>query len=98
MYNAEPWLNECLKSVLQQDFEGTMELSVFNDASQVFTTSGVIEDWRERCQTAAKKVPELWTLFSGQVYGHHREVEGEAGRRWDPGGCWRTQFPFSPGR
>ncbi|KAM7334761.1 hypothetical protein ACRRTK_008081 [Alexandromys fortis] len=32
--NAELWLDECLASVLQQDFEGTMELSVFNDASK----------------------------------------------------------------
>lgn len=36
MHNAEQWLDECLASVLQQDFEGTMELSVFNDASKVF--------------------------------------------------------------
>lgn len=37
VHNAEQWLDECLMSVLQQDFEGTMELSVFNDASKVFT-------------------------------------------------------------
>lgn len=35
VHNAEPWLDECLRSVLQQDFEGAMELSVFNDASKV---------------------------------------------------------------
>lgn len=35
VHNAEPWLDECLRSVLQQDFEGSMELSVFNDASKV---------------------------------------------------------------
>ncbi|XP_078231198.1 queuosine-tRNA galactosyltransferase isoform X4 [Callithrix jacchus] len=34
VHNAEPWLDECLRSVLQQDFEGIMELSVFNDASK----------------------------------------------------------------
>jgi hypothetical protein len=37
VHNAEQWLDECLMSVLQQDFEGAMELSVFNDASKVFT-------------------------------------------------------------
>lgn len=35
MYNASPWLDECLQSVLDQDFTGTMELSVFDDASTV---------------------------------------------------------------
>ena len=35
VHDAEPWLDECLRSVLQQDFEGPMELSVFNDASKV---------------------------------------------------------------
>lgn len=35
VHNAEPWLDACLRSVLQQDFEGSMELSVFNDASKV---------------------------------------------------------------
>ena len=37
VHDAEPWLDECLGSVLQQDFEGSMELSIFNDASKVFT-------------------------------------------------------------
>ncbi|KAB0359055.1 hypothetical protein FD754_003211, partial [Muntiacus muntjak] len=34
VHDAEPWLDECLGSVLQQDFEGSMELSIFNDASK----------------------------------------------------------------
>lgn len=37
VHDAEPWLDECLRSVLQQDFQGSMELSVFNDASKVLT-------------------------------------------------------------
>ncbi|KAG8193532.1 hypothetical protein JTE90_003743 [Oedothorax gibbosus] len=33
VHNAEEWLEECLQSVLDQDFTGTMELSAYNDAS-----------------------------------------------------------------
>ncbi|MFT7802558.1 UDP-GlcNAc:betaGal beta-1,3-N-acetylglucosaminyltransferase-like protein 1 isoform X1 [Arapaima gigas] len=36
VYNASRWLDECLQAVLQQDFQGTMELSVFDDASKVW--------------------------------------------------------------
>lgn len=35
VYNASCWLEECLQAVLQQDFTGTMQLSVFDDASTV---------------------------------------------------------------
>nr|XP_014426826.1 UDP-GlcNAc:betaGal beta-1,3-N-acetylglucosaminyltransferase-like protein 1 isoform X3 [Pelodiscus sinensis] len=34
VHNAECWLDECLKSVVEQDFQGSLELSVFNDASK----------------------------------------------------------------
>lgn len=33
LHNAQPWLQECLQSVEDQDFDGSLELSVFNDAS-----------------------------------------------------------------
>lgn len=33
VYNASCWLDECLQAILHQDFTGTMELSVFDDAS-----------------------------------------------------------------
>uniref|UniRef100_A0A8C5UWY4 UDP-GlcNAc:betaGal beta-1,3-N-acetylglucosaminyltransferase like 1 n=2 Tax=Microcebus murinus TaxID=30608 RepID=A0A8C5UWY4_MICMU len=49
VHNAEPWLDECLNSVLQQDFEGTMELSIFNDASK--DKSGtIIEKWKVKLE------------------------------------------------
>uniref|UniRef100_A0A8C6TVM1 UDP-GlcNAc:betaGal beta-1,3-N-acetylglucosaminyltransferase-like 1 n=2 Tax=Neogobius melanostomus TaxID=47308 RepID=A0A8C6TVM1_9GOBI len=47
VHNAAQWLEECLQSILNQDFPGSMELSVFDDAS----TDGsrkMVEDWRER--------------------------------------------------
>lgn len=49
VYNAEPWLDECLRSVLQQDFEGAMELSVFNDASQDKSMT-IIDKWKEKLE------------------------------------------------
>lgn len=46
MYNASCWLDECLQAVLHQDFTGTMELSVFDDASTVswFVAISVIRE------------------------------------------------------
>lgn len=35
VYNASCWLKECLQAILNQDFPGSMELSVFDDASTV---------------------------------------------------------------
>ncbi|XP_062886836.1 UDP-GlcNAc:betaGal beta-1,3-N-acetylglucosaminyltransferase-like protein 1 [Mobula hypostoma] len=34
VHNAARWLDECLQSVLDQDFQGSMQLSIFNDASK----------------------------------------------------------------
>eukprot|EP00070_Physeter_catodon_P047826 XP_028354720.1 UDP-GlcNAc:betaGal beta-1,3-N-acetylglucosaminyltransferase-like protein 1 isoform X4 [Physeter catodon] len=49
VHDAEPWLDECLGSVLQQDFEGSMELSVFNDASKDKSMT-IIEKWKEKLE------------------------------------------------
>ena len=38
MYNAEKWLDECLQSVYDQQFDGHLELSVYNDSSNVSVT------------------------------------------------------------
>ncbi|XP_060027668.1 UDP-GlcNAc:betaGal beta-1,3-N-acetylglucosaminyltransferase-like protein 1 isoform X2 [Erinaceus europaeus] len=51
VHNAEPWLDECLKSVLQQDFEGSMELSVFNDASKD-KSMAILEKWRVKLESS----------------------------------------------
>ncbi|XP_069510645.1 queuosine-tRNA galactosyltransferase [Ambystoma mexicanum] len=47
--NADPWLDECLKSVLEQDFQGSLELSIFNDASEDNSLS-IIEKWQPRLE------------------------------------------------
>ncbi|XP_030617943.1 UDP-GlcNAc:betaGal beta-1,3-N-acetylglucosaminyltransferase-like protein 1 isoform X2 [Delphinapterus leucas] len=49
VHDAEPWLDECLGSVLQQDFEGSMELSIFNDASKDKSMT-IIEKWKEKLE------------------------------------------------
>ncbi|ELR62233.1 UDP-GlcNAc:betaGal beta-1,3-N-acetylglucosaminyltransferase-like protein 1, partial [Bos mutus] len=49
VHDAEPWLDECLGSVLQQDFEGSMELSIFNDASKDKSMT-VIEKWKKKLE------------------------------------------------
>ncbi|MBZ3875786.1 UDP-GlcNAc:betaGal beta-1,3-N-acetylglucosaminyltransferase-like protein 1 [Sciurus carolinensis] len=49
VHNADLWLDECLESVLRQDFEGTMELSVFNDASKDKSMT-IIEKWRPKLE------------------------------------------------
>ncbi|RMB92185.1 hypothetical protein DUI87_31296 [Hirundo rustica rustica] len=45
VHNSECWLDECLKSVWEQDFKGTMELSIFNDASKDGSAE-IIEKWK----------------------------------------------------
>ncbi|KAM9856810.1 queuosine-tRNA galactosyltransferase [Aulostomus maculatus] len=47
VYNASRWLQECLQAILHQDFHGTMELSIFDDAS-TDDSGNVVESWRER--------------------------------------------------
>ncbi|KAF7656673.1 hypothetical protein LDENG_00037690 [Lucifuga dentata] len=49
VYNASCWLDECLQAILHQDFTGTMELSVYDDAS-TDDSRKVVEDWRERLE------------------------------------------------
>ncbi|XP_040312692.1 queuosine-tRNA galactosyltransferase isoform X3 [Herpailurus yagouaroundi] len=55
VYNAELWLDECLESVLQQDFEGSMELSVFNDASKDKSMT-IIEKWKVKLENSGVRV------------------------------------------
>lgn len=55
VHNAEQWLDECLMSVLQQDFGGTMELSVFNDASKD-KSMAIIEKWKVKLEDSGISV------------------------------------------
>ncbi|CAM5097362.1 unnamed protein product [Natator depressus] len=53
--NTECWLDECLKSIVEQDFEGTMELSVFNDASKDNSVN-IIEKWKLKLEDVGIRV------------------------------------------
>ncbi|XP_053767030.1 queuosine-tRNA galactosyltransferase isoform X1 [Desmodus rotundus] len=55
VHDAEPWLDECLRSVLQQDFEGPMELSVFNDASKD-KSMAIVEKWKATLEGSGIRV------------------------------------------
>ncbi|XP_057700409.1 queuosine-tRNA galactosyltransferase isoform X2 [Corythoichthys intestinalis] len=47
VYNASCWLDECLQAILDQDFTGSMELSVFDDAS-TDDSRKVVDAWKQR--------------------------------------------------
>ncbi|XP_029359881.1 queuosine-tRNA galactosyltransferase isoform X2 [Echeneis naucrates] len=49
VHNASCWLDECLQAILQQDFTGSMELSVYDDAS-TDDSRQVVQRWRERLE------------------------------------------------
>ncbi|PWA14979.1 hypothetical protein CCH79_00014301 [Gambusia affinis] len=49
VHNASCWLEECLQAIMHQDFTGSMELSVFDDAS-TDDSRKVLEGWRERME------------------------------------------------
>ncbi|KAM9770214.1 queuosine-tRNA galactosyltransferase isoform 2-T2 [Menidia menidia] len=49
VYNAGRWLDECLRAISEQDFAGSMELSVFDDAS-TDDSKKVVEGWTERME------------------------------------------------
>ncbi|XP_036623047.1 UDP-GlcNAc:betaGal beta-1,3-N-acetylglucosaminyltransferase-like protein 1 isoform X2 [Trichosurus vulpecula] len=55
VHNAECWLDDCLQSVSEQDFEGTLELSIFNDASKD-KSMNIINKWKIRLETLGIRV------------------------------------------
>ncbi|OPJ88765.1 UDP-GlcNAc:betaGal beta-1,3-N-acetylglucosaminyltransferase-like protein 1 isoform B [Patagioenas fasciata monilis] len=55
VHNSECWLDQCLKSVWDQDFKETMELSVFNDASKDGSAE-IIEKWKIKLEDAGVPV------------------------------------------
>uniref|UniRef100_A0A667Z7G5 UDP-GlcNAc:betaGal beta-1,3-N-acetylglucosaminyltransferase-like 1 n=2 Tax=Myripristis murdjan TaxID=586833 RepID=A0A667Z7G5_9TELE len=55
VHNASCWLDECLQAITHQDFSGSMELSVYDDAS-TDDSMKVVEGWRERLEARAISV------------------------------------------
>lgn len=46
VYNGDKWIDDCLRSVETQNFNGKLEVSIFNDGSTDGTLSK-LEEWRE---------------------------------------------------
>ncbi|XP_035211954.1 UDP-GlcNAc:betaGal beta-1,3-N-acetylglucosaminyltransferase-like protein 1 isoform X2 [Stegodyphus dumicola] len=49
VYNGEQWLDQCLESVVEQEFSGKLEISIFNDAS-TDKSSELIDAWSYKIQ------------------------------------------------
>ncbi|XP_031667065.1 queuosine-tRNA galactosyltransferase isoform X2 [Oncorhynchus kisutch] len=49
VHNASCWLDECLQGIVDQDYTGSMELSVYDDAS-TDGSRAIVEGWRERLE------------------------------------------------
>lgn len=68
VFNASDWLDECLQAILEQDFQGRMELCVFDDGS----TDGsreLVERWRPKFEDRGISV-----LISGHKSSSPRGV------------------------
>ncbi|KAK8776724.1 hypothetical protein V5799_029932 [Amblyomma americanum] len=50
VHNGEKWINECLTSVADQVFAGTLEVSIFNDSS-TDGTAGLLEEWKPKLES-----------------------------------------------
>ena len=53
-HNAMPWLEECLASCASQDYEGPLEVSVFDDSS-TDGSDACIRAWSEKLMDAGVK-------------------------------------------
>ena len=68
VYNAVQWLDECLKSIHNQDFIGTLEVSIYNDCS-TDGSSSLIDEWCGRF-----KEKGIAVVVSGSTAGGPRGV------------------------
>lgn len=81
VYNAEKWLDECLNSVINQSFNGKLELSVHNDSS-TDKSQEILVSWMERLEKANIKVIISEGKFKepkGVGYAKNRAVEQSSG-------------------
>lgn len=90
VYNASCWLDECLQAVSQQDFTGTMELSVFDDASTVSVFSYPYKWISSRLRLRRSR--PLCVCLLGWFQECSRGVEGEAGGEGHLGDDLRSQL------
>uniref|UniRef100_UPI00398F07D8 queuosine-tRNA galactosyltransferase isoform X2 n=1 Tax=Pristiophorus japonicus TaxID=55135 RepID=UPI00398F07D8 len=68
VHNAAKWLDECLQSVSEQDFEGSMQLSIFNDASKDDSLN-IIGKWRTKLEDRG-----VFVVIGGHESSHPKGV------------------------
>uniref|UniRef100_A0A8B9JSR3 UDP-GlcNAc:betaGal beta-1,3-N-acetylglucosaminyltransferase-like 1 n=1 Tax=Astyanax mexicanus TaxID=7994 RepID=A0A8B9JSR3_ASTMX len=49
VYNGSDWLDQCLQAVVDQDYQGSMELSVYDDSS-TDNSRAIVEGWRDKLE------------------------------------------------
>ncbi|KAL3245875.1 hypothetical protein MRX96_058158 [Rhipicephalus microplus] len=50
VFNGEQWIDECLSSVAQQEFDGTLEVSIYDDSSTDGTAELLLE-WKTKLES-----------------------------------------------
>mmetsp|Transcript_49120 Transcript_49120/g.154197 ORF Transcript_49120/g.154197 Transcript_49120/m.154197 type:complete len:404 (-) Transcript_49120:47-1258(-) len=80
-YNAIRWLEECLSSCLLQDFQGTMEVSIFDDSSSDGSDL-FIRSWEEKFRARG-----IGFVANGNRWEENEDRDEEA----PPGGVGRAK-------
>lgn len=82
VFNSEQWLEECIESVMKQDFPGSLELCVFNDASSD-KSRNILEGYSIKMQNSRIKYTLTHSSAlepKGVGYAKNRAVEQSCGR------------------
>lgn len=82
VYNGKKWLDDCLKSVSQQTFDGTLEVSIYNDSSND-NSIDIINDWVGKLQKKNISVVQSGHCEDsgprGAGYARNRAIERSSG-------------------
>lgn len=80
VYNGDKWIDDCLRSVETQNFNGKLEVSIFNDGSTDGTISK-LEEWREtlREKSISVTIGGHTSKARGVGYAKNQAVEQSSG-------------------
>lgn len=80
VYNGDKWIDDCLRSVETQNFNGKLEVSIFNDGSTDGTISK-LEEWREtlREKSVSVTIGGHTSNPRGVGYAKNQAVEQSSG-------------------
>lgn len=80
VYNGDKWIDDCLRSVETQNFNGKLEVSIFNDGSTDGTLSK-LEEWREtlREKSVSVTIGGHTSNPRGVGYAKNQAVEQSSG-------------------